>query len=619
MRIANHKNLVRGLALSLVLAAVGFCYATATAPSVDSRGFEQAGNAQPRIVGSSNLRFLNPLLADNAFPNPDDFEIGDACYGTVLTRYLSAAGGMRGFSFLATGVSASVIAANSSLALGASGCLMGSVAFGTPSPLIIEASVSDATGTTVQTLSGRFFLNLFVCGPNDFRFAMDRINNGVLGQNYIAKLETLGGNVPVVFSVVDGTLTVNGVARGISGLEAIGLTLAEDGTIFGRPLEVGAVQFTARAIDGLKRVAAPRTGAGQDQVITFNVEDTRITSTDYATLSCSVKGDTGKANKDTIKFAGLINIPGVSPNTTPLPFVRSLNGTAFTFRLAGATFEGRFNEKGQVVNQRGGPVIFADGARLKASVNSRSGQLRGSISKANLSRPLQAANITEGGTKRVGMGTVLCSAILGADMIEFATRRSGSKYRLDYKLGKIGRPLGGAFQLLSCKGTDRRTISGDEGDIWDAKFLIIPRFGIDANPGLDALAALGVRIGTRFDQRISSQALSSSKGGKVKLSVPKAKTLGAIVTKFSLDPVKFVGTLQTNPLSTFVTGLPQARNSRGITLSYFDIGIDLDRTGANADFIGEYGRKINSSAQPNKPGGGTKLNKGIWFDQSNLK
>jgi hypothetical protein len=608
--MASDKNVVRALAFGWVMAAMAFCYATAT--DVGSRAIGAAAQPEARAVGSSPLRFTNPLLAVAAPPALNTYDLGDAFFGSTITRYVTVTGGVRPYHFAANGLTTPNLAANSTLQLYAAGLMLGSIGAGSASPLVFTVFTADTYGTVAHAGGGTFIINTFNYAPGTFRFAVDRINNGVLGQSYLSKLETLGGNQPVVFSVMPNTLQVNGVSLGIStGLEPIGLSLAQDGTIFGKPLTTGNISFTAHAVDGLKRVATGRTSAAADQVITFSVEDTSVSATDYTTLSCTIKGDLGKAGKDSIKFTGVMNLAGF-PVTT-------LNGIPFAFRVGGASYEGRINGKGKIVNAQGGPLIFASGAAMKAQVDPRSGLLKGSVSRATLGTTLNAQNILDRSTVRLAVQTIIASSqtvsftgiqtgAACAEMIDFASRKKGNKFQLDYKLGNgIGQPLGGAFQVLSVRGDDRQTISGTNGDAWTVRFLAVPRFGVDATPGLDAIGSVGVRIGSRFEQRLTQ--LASTGKGSVKLNV--TKTLSPVVIKFQMDTRKFVGTVQTNPIAELVTGIPTAFGEayrvgsvsgtgfgpNDTTTTAFTFGLDIDRTGTNSDFSGEVGKQIYLPAQ----------------------
>jgi hypothetical protein len=171
--------------------------------------------------------------------------------------------------------------------------------------------------------------------------------------------------------------------------------------------------------------------------------------------------------------------------------------------------------------------------------------------------------------------------------------------------------MGGSFQILNVKGTDRLTIAGEPGDAWQVRFLAIPRFGIDATPAFDAINSIGVRIGTRYESRINGQRLTSSGSGKIQYKADK--TGAPVVTNFSLDGRKFIGTLTTNSLSAFSTGIPQAGASARPSVN-FTLGLDIDRTGNNADFSGENSKAVYNKAQGARGVPGTQ-----WVDQINLR
>jgi len=592
----------------MVMAVACFCYATAGNRGLDG----SVPAAENRIVGSSTLHFTNAVIVDTPNVGANIFDLGDACYGSQVTRYLSAGGGLRPYFF--TELNKTMInqlAANSSLMLGISGCMMGSVTgINTPNlPLLFAAQVNDSAGTTPFAATGQFQLTLMICPPNEFRFGMDRINNGVLGLSYISKLEVLGGNKTVTFSVVANTLTVDGAPKGTSGLEAIGLSLASDGTIMGRPLQAGKVTFVARAVDSIKRVAADRRNQVPNQLITFFIEANPVTSTDFTTTKCRIKGDVGLLNKDTVTFAGYVNLSGTT--------IAGLNGSPFIFQVGGASFEGRFNAKGQVVNQRGGPLVFEDGSKMTVNVNARSGQLSGQITKASLSKKLDAINLANRSTKRFSLGMNICGlpgtiGVSASDVLEFTTKRTGDVYQADYQLGKLGQSLGGAFQIISVKGTDKRTIAGNNGVAWDVKFLAIPRYGIDSNAGLDALSSVGIRIGSRFNQRFTAakgELVSTTRGD---VTLKNKKLFGETVSKFQLSSRTFRGHITTQPLSFFATAIRPAGEVGAITAANFTLGVDLDRNGSNADFNGEAAKRITGGQKSDG-----KFNN--WVDQVNLK
>lgn len=601
MSTLNREHLVRASALGLVVAMMGFCYATSTGRGLG--GSEDSGNATVSVgargVGTTPLRFTN---AFDPTP-PPAYDLGDACYGSVITRYLTAAGGVRPYSFIQTGLEPAIIGAQSSLTLFQSGYLVGSLVPGNPSPLYFQSTVSDSMGTTPNSVTGLFKLNLFVIGPTVFRFGTDRVNNGVVGQHYATKVDTLGGIKTVTYSVVPNSLTLNGASKGPNaGLEAIGLSLASDGTISGRPLEPGLVSFTARAIDSENRVASPKSGAaGENQEITFSIEENTTASTDFTTLACRAKSDLGKVGKDSISFSGIMNLSGNA--------FTALNGSRFEFRLGGASFVGFVNFKGKVVNQRGGPVVYADGSRMNAAVDPRNGKVRGTVSKVTLGKLLDGQNVSNRSTRRYAVQLNIAKAVVASDMLEFSTRKSGDKFTVDYKLGKLGQSLGGVFQVLSVKGSDKLTVSGRPGVAWATKFLAVPRFGVNANAGLDAVSSLRVRIGNQFSDLIQSKYLTSTRKGGIQLA--NRGRVGEVVDKFAYNPAKFTGSLVTQPLSSTATGIVQAGLSSSPVVN-FTLGLDVQRTGTNPSFSGEAAKHVAPGQKSNR-----RFNN--WVDKVNLR
>lgn len=582
----------RTLALGLILAVAGFCYATST--DVDSRSTDvQPDTVDSRRVGSSNLRFTNVLL-----PN-GNYDLGDACYGSAVNRYVTLAGGVRPYRMSSANLITALLlgnnTTNSSLTLGGSGELLGTISQNVlPPPIVFTVSGFDSTGSMNQTVSANFQLNVMLCGAGQFHFAVDNVNNGQVGLNYIACAETMGGVGTVNVSVIPNTLTVNGVARGTTGgLETIGLSLARDGTIYGKPLESGLVSFKAHAVDSLNRVALDRTNTVPDQVIAFNIEPNQLASVDLTTTQISIKGDTGKNNKDSLKFKGFINLKG-SP-------ISSLRFTIFTLRIGPVSYSGRFDVKGNVVNRLNKKITNADGSQFTARADAHKGTISGSITKATIVNVLNNAfPITDHGSAVFAGGMALSNNVVAADTVKFSTKKKGTKIGMDYQLGRLGQPLAGGFQILAVSGKDGKTISGTPGDSWNVKFMVVPRFGIDANAGLDALSSITVRIGTNFIQKITG--VKSSKNGSSGISGKQLIKSG--VSKLAINGKNFLGSMQTYPLPTTQTFISLATQvtapapsngglpTSAFISSNFDLGLDLTRTGNNASFTGEYGKFI---------------------------
>lgn len=85
----SKRLIVRTLAFGIIAAMAGFCFATATGSREADGSSSSAGG---RAVGTYSLRMTNALLIDRPAPLPDVYDLGDACYGSTITRYLSATG-----------------------------------------------------------------------------------------------------------------------------------------------------------------------------------------------------------------------------------------------------------------------------------------------------------------------------------------------------------------------------------------------------------------------------------------------------------------------------------------------------------------------------------------------
>jgi hypothetical protein len=111
-----------------------------------------------------------------------------------------------------------------------------------------------------------------------------------------------------------------------------------------------------------------------------------------------------------------------------------------------------------------------------------------------------------------------------------------------------------------------------------------------------------VHIGTNFNQKIEGQFLTSTDKGDIALI--KNNFVGETVSKLKISERKFSGSLLTQPLSFFTTGIPAAHSNNAAAVN-IPFGIDIDRNGNNADFSGESAKLII----PNK-------DKKTWTDQA---
>ncbi|MEI6234781.1 MAG: hypothetical protein WCT04_17140 [Planctomycetota bacterium] len=565
------------VAMAFFAAIIGFSYAMITQASPNAANAKSAVGS--RATGTATIRFLAPVLVSNT----NDYDLGDALYGTVITRYVTATGGLRPYQFAAPGL-ATVLGANSTLKMERSGVVSGFASATTPNPAVTfpatvtGGTLSDLNATPVPTETRNFHLTLFATSSNLFRFANDHLNNGVLGQSYLGKIDTIGGKGTVIYSIVPGTIALNGsiLGTGNSLEDSMGLSLASNGSLFGRPLKTGLVTFTAHAVDAAQRAAKDRSNSIPDQIFAFNIEDSRITATDSTILSVSVRGDTALANSDTVKFKAFMNLGGTNSN--------ALKNQQFTLLFGGNAYTGFLDPSGKIISQRGGTLVFPDGTTLTGVVGSVNGTVTGTLTRANVSKGLNAEAITNLSTKRVGIAIIVHNLVAASDTIEFETKHIGTKYALNYVIGQFGKPLGGAFQIYDARGLDGLDIAGNKGDAWYSKFLIAPRFGIDDTAGYGSINDITVRIGTNFSQLIPNALLATTNTGRIVL--PQRGT-GASIARFVIDPAAYSGYVATNTLSESTTGLSQGQNLVLAVSNFYNMSIDINRTAGNATFNGE--------------------------------
>ncbi len=607
---------VRTVTMAVFAAVVGFSYA------IVSQASPSVANLNPvlgsRALGSGTIRLLAPAYTSNSA----DADLGDALFGSAFTRYVTATGGIRPYVFSGAGLPA----APSTLTVDPSGIITGLISSsGAPSTITFTVFVSgskenDINNSISPTGQRLFHLAMFPTGSQVFRFSHDHLNNGVLGQSYVAKVDTIGGKGFVKTTIVAGSVTLNGIQIGTGNSleDSLGLSFAYDGTLYGRPLKTGLVAFRVHAVDASRRVAKDRSNSVDDQLYSFNVEDARVTASDATVLAVSVKGDTAIVNGDTVKFKAYMNLGG--RNTTDLVSQISSNGTItkidsrFAVIFGGNTYVGYFNSSGKVLNQLGGPLIFPDGTALKCTVDSVNGTITGQLLRANVAAGLNAAGLTNLSTKRIGFAILVHNILVACDTIEFTTKHIGTKYALNYSLGKLGRPLGGVFQVYDVRGSDGPDIAGNPGDAWTAKFLIAPRFGIDSlenesTPGYDNINNISVRIGTNFVQTtpvVIDPNDPSKNGFKIKPkdgSIYLATTdpvFNTFLNVLTINPATSTGLLVTKNLDINTTGMPQGKSQTTATRNFYNMAIDINRGSANDPFSGEDAKSVLAVPTNNK-------------------
>lgn len=553
----------QALAVGFVFALAGFTYALSTSTEVD------APQVEGRAVGSYNsLRFTNPFVAGFT----TEYDLGDAIFGSTITRYVTADGGVRPYRFTSEGPNSfqNVIEGlQSSLRFSVSGILAGSVPSSLPNnPLYLTATgakglrfqvtVRDAAGTSGATRSGFFNLFLRNLGPNEYRFAIDSIPAGLLGAPYVARAETLGGVGKQTFSLVSLT--------GAATAAELGIFVNSDGTISGRPLKTGTFTLTVRAVDALNRTARNRQNAANDQALTFTVANSPVTSSDLITLSCSAKGDTAKTNGDSLSYKGIVNIGGV----------KSLLNSQVFFRLGGIEITGALDKSGRF------KTTLAGGEKLDIRVNTK-GTIDAKISKGTFATSLNIAALTTP-TDRRPVTLSIGDIVTTSEVLEFATEKSGTEYALNYSLGRTGSSSAGAFQIISIKGRDSVTQGGLEGDKWKVNFLALPRVGITATAGTNNVTLATISVGDTFVQQLKGIV---SNGKSVRFSAGP----DSVVKSFKVDSKSFKGQLSTNTLPTKLSGIPTATKAAAFGQLYFPLGVELTRSSGES-FIGEHGKAL---------------------------
>ena len=566
------------LALSLVFAVAGFCHAINTSSPV-----QPGASAGARAVGTNiPLNFTNPPVAgfgtNTAPQNTQDFDLGDACFGSVITRFITAEGGLKPYRFTSIGPLSlqNVVAGTpNSLQLGLSGVLAGSA------PLAISAAsttitgapglrffvqVQDAKGST-STSSAFFNLFLVDCRTS-FAFATpSQLPFGRLATSYSSVIAVVGGTPAYIFStpgVPDGQVVP-------------GLFLTSDGALFGRPLALGTFTFTVHCVDARKTVALNRAHTAPDQAFTITINDNAFNSTDVVTLSCSVKGANPTNGGDSLRYKGLINVLGQD--------TFSLLNSDFSFRIGSVVYAGRMDKRGQFKQ------TFPDHSKFTAKINTRSGTLNVSIRDGSFATALNAGALVDHGTARKPLEVVVGDAVDSSEILDFDSSVRGNGYGLNFALGRSGTNPAGAFQIYSVKGKDGITLGGQSGDAWQVNFFAVPRTAIanakGQSAGFDDVTVATVRIGGNFSQTLNR---ASTSFGSPNFSFKGQITDG--VKQISLTGQSFKGKLTTNVLNQIATSIPLASQAPGFGTHFFSLGLDLQRSGTGAPFNGEHARRI---------------------------
>ncbi|MCY3021105.1 MAG: hypothetical protein NTW87_18990 [Planctomycetota bacterium] len=614
------------LLLSVLLASAAFSYALATSgasPETAARARQAA--AQARFLGQP-LRFTNPFLpagTDYQYPlggmislDPQGFDLGDACHGSAITRYITAAGGYMPYTFLLKPLlgSQSSDGGNPSPSLpllSPGGILSGAMPGDVGSFVRFNVQLTDFIGT--QRL-GLFRLNVLPGDQPPFRFAQDQLPIAQQNNNYFTKIETLG---PAgTFSVVPGSVTVTAgkaAAQALNQLEDAGLTLAaEDGVLYGRPTKAADITFTARATDpATQQNALNRAGKGQDQQFTIKVETGGPVTSELAGVRCALRGSTTTTGADGLTYAGFLDTRGLT--------AANLAGTTLTLRLGGARFTGEFDAKGRInkvlpAGTDAGTSADTSGTKAKTAkhllsvaLSPSNGRLKIKLTGVDLASKLNVPLNDPAHPINRTFQTLVIGLDLGAfrtcEVLRMETRAlANGTFAMDYTLGTHGFSRAGSCQILSVIGVDP-AIKGKTppaGDRWLVRLLGVP--GQDMETTTPTTTPTTVTTsGTKapaFQKPLAGQAIT---GGSVTIRVGdfkqdvsvakqsvryvfKATSKDAGIYKLLVDPTKFLHRLETNVLGSNDTGIPAAVSTKDLTV--FPLGVTA------GTYKGETGRVI---------------------------
>ena len=597
----------------VVLAALCFSFALATADTPLDAAARGAQAAKSRALGQP-LRFTNPFLpagSDSLFPKggnvPDDpqgFDLGDAlAYPGLgsITRYITAAGGYLPYTFTLLPLLGNQADNGTNLSpalpnLTPAGILNGQIPPDVGNFLRFNVGLSDFVGT--QRL-GTFRLGIVPAAQAGFRFAQDALPRAQLAGSYFTRIETIGARGPVVFSVVQGSVAIgSGAAQNqFNSLEEVGLTLAPDGVLLGRPTKKGDITFTAQAVDtNASGLAASRAGLGQSQTFTIPVELDLPLSSELLSVSCSLASNRGV---DSFAYSGYLDTRGYT--------VSRLAGSPLELRIGGAVFRGSFNDKGQAImlaGASGRPRNSTFSLKLSPSTGRFTVKLKGADLATKIGLPTQANATIDKTFQTLVLGLDI-GPFRTCEVLKMGTRVAArGSLKMAYILGKHGFSRAGGCQILSVVGADSAPAADPAGDRWVVRCLTLPGQDNEAQTAASSSAPARSTAETRkstpvFPAPIAPQIVLGGTSTTIQvgdysqtvtltkkpvLLLFKGKLTDAGFYKVSLDPAHFVLRLETNILSTGDTSIPAAITTKNPAI--FPMGVSF--TGFN----GETGRII---------------------------
>ena len=468
----------KSVLLALALACLGFSFSLATAPDSASRQTQDNSHAAPRTIGSG-LRFSNPPLLpgqDSQFPNggltntdPQGFDLGDACFGSQIVRYLTAVGGVEPFSFSALNSTAFV-----GLSVSSNGIASGTIpaTLGT-SVAKFSARVDDSAGAF---RTGIFRLTAFNSAATPFRFAQDRVSDGRVGQDYATNLQVLNGDpAKTIFSVVAGSVKLDGAAA--PDLGSLGINLFNDGTLAGRPVKSGTITFTARATFNGVNNARNRADTSPDQPLSLLVETPKTMQSVLAAISSTLTLNASRPGHDALSLTAYTNSNG--------RFVSDYANLPFTLRIGAQTFTVTLDKFGQ--SRKG---------NLKVFTSAPGGGITISMRNQNFSALFSGITLADKSTRIVPVEIEIGGVYLGTEALEYSVKNRNGHAQLKYMLNR-NRQVGGLFQLI---GVDAANLSS--GTVAYRMTLVAAPAAIAQGGPLTGATQATVSIGPGFTEQL---------------------------------------------------------------------------------------------------------------------
>ena len=163
------------------------------------------------------------------------------------------------------------------------------------------------------------------------------------------------------------------------------------------------------------------------------------------------------------------------------------------------TFTGALNTKGTF------KTTLPDKSKVSIKISSKTGATRITITNGTFATALNSKAFVSGTNTRKGVGVVLADAVIATEVLDLATKVSGSRFNLNYRFGSQGKDAGGTFQIVSLRGKDANTFAA--ADTFRVGFLAMAATGLTAGTGqtngLNGATSITTRIGTSFTQTLT--------------------------------------------------------------------------------------------------------------------